>query len=66
MSFAAKGTYRPVLEKKIADLNMKKTRKPVILAGNIPEAARYLKAFDIFPFPFPLRSVGLCRAREQA
>ena len=42
------GTYRPVLEKKIADLNMKEN---VILAGNIPEAARYLKAFDIFLFP---------------
>jgi len=42
------GAYRPVLEKKIADLNMKEN---VILAGNIPEAARYLKAFDIFLFP---------------
>src|ERR1035437_2802513 len=42
------GAYRPVLEKKIADLNMKES---IILAGNVPEAARYLKAFDIFLFP---------------
>jgi glycosyltransferase involved in cell wall biosynthesis len=42
------GAYRPILEKKIADLNM---RENIILAGNVPEAARYLKAFDIFLFP---------------
>jgi glycosyltransferase involved in cell wall biosynthesis len=42
------GAYRPVIEKKISDLNMK---EHIILAGNVPEAARYLKAFDIFLFP---------------
>jgi glycosyltransferase involved in cell wall biosynthesis len=42
------GAYRSVLEKKISDLNMKES---IILAGNVPEAARYLKAFDIFLFP---------------
>jgi glycosyltransferase involved in cell wall biosynthesis len=42
------GAYRPVLEKKVADFNMKEN---IILAGNVPEAARYLQAFDIFLFP---------------
>jgi glycosyltransferase involved in cell wall biosynthesis len=49
------GAYRPVLEKKIADLNMK---EKIILAGNITEAARYLKAFDIFLFPSLSEALG--------
>ena len=49
------GAYRPILEKKIKDLQEKNPRSDlvqnIILAGNLPEAARYLKAFDIFLFP---------------
>jgi glycosyltransferase involved in cell wall biosynthesis len=49
------GQYRAVLEKRIADLNIKES---VILAGNVPEAARYLKAFDIFLFPSLSEALG--------
>lgn len=49
------GAYRLVLEKKIADLNMKEN---IILAGNVPEAAKYLKAFDIFLFPSLSEALG--------
>ena len=47
-TIVSEGSYRPVLEKKITDLNMK---DHILLAGFIPDAARYLKAFDIFLFP---------------
>jgi glycosyltransferase involved in cell wall biosynthesis len=56
------GAYRPVLEKKIADLNEKNPRcnlgQNIILAGNVPEAARHLKAFDIFLFPSLSEALG--------
>jgi len=56
------GACRPVLEKKIKDLQETNPRSElaqnIILAGNVPEAARYLKAFDIFLFPSLSEALG--------
>jgi glycosyltransferase involved in cell wall biosynthesis len=56
------GAYRPVLEKKIKNLQEANPRSDlgqnIILAGNIPEAARYLKALDVFLFPSISEAMG--------